>query len=129
MNTKTHSTPRPLPTDVAEAAFLDINDFVAAVRMSASWVHEEVRAGRAPAPVIRQSRCTRWLAADIKKYLKHRAEVAVADAGGHAFVLERAKKASAKGREAAAVAKSKATRKARIEARDVQGNRSVEAAA
>ena len=58
-------TARPLPADLADVALLDIKDVCAAVRMSPSWWHEEVRAGRAPQPLRYGPRCTRWTAASI----------------------------------------------------------------
>lgn len=57
---------RPLPPDVAAVAFLDINDVCAAVRMSASWIYDAIRAGRFPAPMRFGAKCSRWRAADIR---------------------------------------------------------------
>lgn len=65
--------PRPLPADVAAVCLLDISDVCAAVRMSASWVHDEVRARRFPQPLRYGPRCTRWRASDIRQYLIERA--------------------------------------------------------
>jgi prophage regulatory protein len=93
MTTKTdlHS----IPAALADVAFLDIKDVCAAVRMSTSWVHDEVRAGRFPAPMRFGPRCSRWRSADIRLYLIARAESPAVDANVAAMVAARAKKASA----------------------------------
>lgn len=64
---------RALPTLVEAVAFLDIHDVCSALRMSASWVHDEVRAGRFPRPMRFGPRCSRWLASDVRDYLVARA--------------------------------------------------------
>ena len=98
MTAKTDSKPaaRPLPADLAEVALLDINDVCVAVRMSPSWVHDEVRAHRFPQPLRHGPRCTRWTASSIRQYLIERAAQPQADAT--ALVTARAKKASAAAR-------------------------------
>ena len=100
-------TTRPLPGDLAELALLDIDDVCNAVCMSRSWWHDEVRAGRAPAPLHFGPRCSRWTAAVIRQYLIQRAAQPQAEAAE--LVKARATKASA-----AAQAKRKATRAAAI---------------
>lgn len=85
-------TGRTLPADLVEHALLDITVVRAAVCMSVSWIHDEVRHGRFPAPVVRQPRCTRWRASDIKAYLIERATQTSTDVA-HS-VTARAKKAS-----------------------------------
>ena len=75
--------------------------------MSRSWWHDEVRAGRAPAPLHFGPRCSRWTAAVIRQYLIQRAAQPQAEAAE--LVKARATKASA-----AAQAKRKATRAAAI---------------
>ena len=84
---------RPLPADLADVAFLDIGDVCAAVRMSASWVHDEVREGRFPPPLRYGPRCSRWKSADVRRYLIERAAQPQAEATE--LVTARAKKASA----------------------------------
>ena len=101
--------------ELAKLSLLDIRDVCAAVRMSGSWVHDEVKAGRFPQPLRFGPRCTRWTVASIRNYLIERAaqpqtEIAV-------FVAERAKKASIKARQPEAIARAKATRAARLMAR------------
>ena len=80
------------PGDLADFAFLDIADLCAAVRMSASWVHDEVRAGRLPQPLRFGPRCTRWRVADVRQYLINRAAEPQEEV--RLIVRARAKKAS-----------------------------------
>ena len=73
-NTRTKPTTRPtvrppLPDAHSDVALGDINDLRALTRMSASWIHDAVRDGRFPAPVIREPRCTRWKIADIRGWI------------------------------------------------------------
>jgi prophage regulatory protein len=85
---------RPTPSALADVAFLDIGDVCAAARMSASWVHEEVRAGRFPQPLRFGPRCTRWRSGDVRAWLVARAAAAEADTETTAAMLANAKKAS-----------------------------------
>ena len=87
----------PLPSANADVALTDINDVCALVRMSPSWWHDEVRAGRAPAPLRFGPRCTRWKLADVRAWLIERAAQPQAEAAE--LVKARAKKASAKAAE------------------------------
>ncbi len=100
MTAKTVHKPaaRPLPAELADVAFLDIGDVCAAVRMSASWVHDEVRERRFPQPMRFGARCTRWRSADIRTWLVERAAMAAADNRATELVTARAKKASAAAR-------------------------------
>lgn len=74
--------------------------------MSVSWWHEEVRTGRAPAPAVRQPRCTRWRLTDVRAYWIERAEKAAADTQACELLTAKAKKASdaAKAKRAAMAA-------------------------
>ena len=81
-------------TDLADVAFLDIRDVCAAARMSASWIHDEVRARRFPQPLRFGPRCSRWRSTDVRKWLLARAAAAEADAEPGALLAARAKKAS-----------------------------------
>lgn len=81
-----------MPADIAEVALLDINDVCAAVRMSKSWWHEEVRRGAAPQPLRFGPRCSRWRASAIRQYLVDRADQPQAQAA--TLGSERASKAS-----------------------------------
>jgi hypothetical protein len=109
---------RPLPADVADVALIAADTCAAIGEVSVSWWHEEVRAGRAPRPVIQQPRFTRYRRADVIRFWAERAAHAAADTAAGERMAARAKQASVKAREPAAVAKARATRKARIAARE-----------
>lgn len=85
---------RPTPAALADVALLDISDVCAAARMSASWIHEEVRAGRFPQPMRFGPRCSRWRSSDVRAWLVARAAAAEADIETSAAMSARAKKAS-----------------------------------
>lgn len=57
-----------LPAALADVALIDGKTCAAAGSMSESWWHAEVAAGRAPQPVIRAPRCTRWSCADVANF-------------------------------------------------------------
>lgn len=61
------SSPIVLP-DVSNVALVDAATSAAIGAMSVSWWHSQVAAGRAPQPVIRSTRCTRWRLADVKSF-------------------------------------------------------------
>lgn len=82
------------PSDLADVAFLDIRDVCALARMSASWIHDEVRARRFPQPLRFGPRCTRWRSSDVRRWLVDRAAAAQADTETGALLTARAKKAS-----------------------------------
>jgi hypothetical protein len=100
MTTKIDTKPaaRPLPADLAGVALIDATTCAAAGAMSVSWWHEEVRTGRAPAPVIRKPRCTRWRMLDVRAFWAKSAEQASSDADAVASVTARATRASAASR-------------------------------
>lgn len=98
MTAKTDPKPQHLPADLAAVALIDAPTCAAAGTMSVSWWHEEVRAGRAPAPAIQQPRCTRWRMADVRAYWAKRAEQTAADEQAATSVKARATKASAAAR-------------------------------
>lgn len=60
--------------------------------MSVSWWHAEVLAGRAPQPVMRGVRCTRWRVADVREFWRQR--VAAPVPAEAAPVTAQAKRAS-----------------------------------
>jgi len=80
----------PVPAALADVALVAAPTCAAAGDISISTWHELVRTGEAPAPVIRQPRCTRWRLADVRAWLIERAAQPVHD---HA-VIERATRAS-----------------------------------
>lgn len=90
----TEKQTRPLPPHLAEVALIDAHTSSAVGGMSVSWWHDEVRAGRAPAPVIRQPRCTRWRLADVRAYWERRALEAANDAAAAERLIARNKEAS-----------------------------------
>lgn len=102
-----------VPDALTDAALIDGPTCAAVGDASLSWWHEEVRAGRAPQPAIRRSRFTRWRLADVRAFWIELAERATIDSQ----VALRAKRASIKAREPAAIAKARATRKERAAAR------------
>lgn len=85
---------RAAPHALADVAFLDIADVCAAARMSASWIHDEVRAGRFPRPLRFGPRCSRWRSAEVRAWLVDRAAAAEADTETALAMSARAKKAS-----------------------------------
>ena len=108
----------PILPALAGVALIDAPTCAATGGMSVSWWHDEVRTGRAPKPVIQQPRCTRWRLADVRCFWAERAAQAAGDTEARERMAAKAKKASVKAREPAAVAKAQATRKARIAARE-----------
>lgn len=100
MTAKTDHQPsaHALPADLASVALIDAPKCAAAGDMSVSWWHAEVAAGRAPQPVIRRPRCTRWRAADVAAYWRAFAAGAQADTSAADAVKVRATKASAAAR-------------------------------
>jgi hypothetical protein len=107
MTTKTELP--QIPDALADAALIAGPTCAASGAVSLSWWLEEVRAGRAPQPAIRQSRFTRWRLSDVRRFWLELAERAPHDAQ----VTQRATRASIKARDPGAVAKAQATRKAR----------------
>ena len=89
-------TARLLPADLAAVALIDAPTCAAAGDMSISWWHGEVHAGRAPAPVFRKPRCTRWRLADVRAFWIDSATKTAADTQVAARVTAQATKASAK---------------------------------
>jgi prophage regulatory protein len=86
--------PRPIPSGLDDVALIDIGDVCAAVRMSISWVHEEVRQGRFPKPLRFGPRCSRWRLSDVRAWLLKRAQDAEVDDQTSVELIARAKKAS-----------------------------------
>lgn len=60
--------PPSVPTALEAVALVDAKVFAAVGDMSVSWLLEEVAAGRAPQPVIRRPRCTRWRLVDVRAF-------------------------------------------------------------
>lgn len=81
----------PLLEDVA---LIDGAAFAAAAGHSISTLHQKVRDGEAPAPVIRRPRFTRWRLADVRAYLQRCVEEGLQDEASGAALIATAKKAS-----------------------------------
>lgn len=88
----------PIPPALAGVALIDAPTCAAAGGMSVSWWHEEVRTGRAPAPAVRQPRCTRWRLPDVVAFWQEFASKGEADAQCAEQVTAKARKASAAAR-------------------------------
>jgi len=107
-----------LPQDLADVPLATADTSAAIGASSVSYWYEEVRAGRAPKPVIQQPRFTRWSLAAVLRFWQERVEQSAHNSEAGERMSAKAKKASVKAREPAAVAKAQATRKARIAARE-----------
>ncbi len=83
-----------VPANLADVALIEATTCAAAGAMSVSWWHEAVRLGRAPAPVIRQPRCTRWRLADVRAFWQAFAQQGNTDPQAGAAVTAQATKAS-----------------------------------
>ena len=106
----TANPPKP-PSALAEVSLIDAAACAGVGSMSISWWHEEVRAGRAPQPVIRKPRCTRWRVPDVRDFW---AEFARGGLDGTDRLMDVTKKASAAAslKRAAAVAIERAGKEA-----------------
>lgn len=93
-----------LPPAGENDALIDISGVQLLVCMSSSWVHAAVREGGFPAPVIRESRCTRWRIGDVRAWLIERAAQSASDVTAGVATRERATRASS-----AAMAKRRAS--------------------
>ena len=92
------SSPLPLPPDLAAVALVDAATAAGTGDMSLSWWHGEVAARRAPQPVIRLPRCTRWRLADVRDFWIERARQCENEPDAGARLTERASNASAAAR-------------------------------
>ena len=81
-----------LPTPLESVALIDAKTAAAVGCMSLSWWHAEVAAGRAPRPVIQQTRCTRWRLIDVRTFWAQLP--ATASVGKASQVAAQAKQAS-----------------------------------
>lgn len=59
---------------LADVALIDVAGITEAACISKSTWHDLVRRGEAPRPVLRAPRCTRWRVADVREWLRQRAE-------------------------------------------------------
>ena len=86
----------PIPEALADVALIDARTSASCGGMGLSWWRAEVRSGRAPAPVIREPRCTRWTLTSVRKFWKSRAEQTAKNPQAAERMKEQAAKASAK---------------------------------
>ena len=98
-----------LPSELEAVALIEAHTCAAAGSMSLGWWYGEVRAGRAPAPVMRGPRCTRWRLSDVREFWRQRAEQTAESAVAGALVQARAERASARARLVRAASKSAAS--------------------
>jgi predicted DNA-binding transcriptional regulator AlpA len=94
----------PTPEALADVALIDATTCASAGSMGVSWWHEEVKAGRAPQPVIRESRCTRWKLSQVRQFWQDRADRGSANTETAELLRARATKASHKARAIRAAA-------------------------
>jgi hypothetical protein len=78
---------QPLPVGLADVALIDAATAARVGGMSASWWSDEVRAGRAPQPAIREHRRTRWRLADVRRFWEARAADGIGSAKAKAVVV------------------------------------------
>ena len=97
MTAKTHLP--PIPSALADVALVAGPTCAAVGGVCLSTWHDEVREKRAPQPVIRAPRCTRWRLIDVRTYWAERAAQGV-DA-------QEAEKSAAKAKKASAAAQAK----------------------
>jgi predicted DNA-binding transcriptional regulator AlpA len=90
--------PTAIPPALEEVALVNASQIAAAAGQSLSWWYEEVSEGRAPKPVIRGPRCTRWRLSDIREWLIERAERG-SDPAKAERVMSKARTATAKALE------------------------------
>lgn len=101
------ATPQPsvhsLPAELVEVALVDAKTCASTGGMRLSWWHGEVAAGRAPQPVIRRPRCTRWRLSDVRAFWAALAENSRENTEATDRLLVAAKKASQAARAKRAV--------------------------
>ena len=96
-----------LPDHLAQVAMIDARTAAAVGGMSVSWWLAQVQSGHAPEPVIRSTRCTRWLSASVESYWRSRAENGPRD-------VERAGRLAAQSRKASDASVARAAARAKL---------------
>lgn len=95
-----------VPAALEDVALVTASTCAAIGEVSVSWWLDEVRAGRAPKPVIQQPRLTRWRQLDVRRFWADRAtQAAVGPKAGDRMSV-RAKQASLAARAKAQTIKS-----------------------
>lgn len=82
-----------VPGPLADVALVAAPTIAAAADISVSYWHELVRSKKAPQPVVRRHRFTRWTVASVHKWLEDRAREGTSEAASN--LIDRATKASA----------------------------------
>lgn len=107
-----------VPAALADVALVDGPTCAAAAGISLSTWHEAVRTQRAPSPVVRGHRCTRWRLADVRAWLQARAEGEPSTGASVIAVATRASAAAKVKRLAAKAASSASVQVAAAEPRE-----------
>lgn len=81
-----------MPPELAAVSLIDAKTCAAPGSMSLSWWYEQVASGKAPQPVIRAPRCTRWRVSDVVEFWRQFSELGSAAAATQ--LLAQAKRAS-----------------------------------
>jgi hypothetical protein len=92
--TKTPAAVGGIPASLTSFALVSGQTAAAVGERSLSWWKGEVRAGRAPAPIVRRKRFTRWRLVDVQDFWSN--FVAHADPSDAADVALQAARASAR---------------------------------
>lgn len=97
---KSRPTTRPpihaaLAEVFADVALVDGPTAASVGQIGVSQWLDEVREGRAPQPVFRAPRCTRWRLADVREYWRRRAEQGTELKAGQAVVAQATKASKA----------------------------------
>lgn len=100
------SSRRAVFPDLSEVALIDAQACAATGGMSVSWWHAQVADGKAPQPVVRRPRCTRWRLADVRSFWTAFTEQGEADAASARSQIARAKHASARALSVRALSRS-----------------------
>jgi hypothetical protein len=102
--TKTITKTVTVPDSLADVALADAYTCAAVGDMGITWWLDKVASGEAPAPVIRQPRCTRWRIADVKNFYAQLASQKLDKSPAMTAHAAKASKAARAKREAAKAA-------------------------
>lgn len=106
--------PAPIPAGLEEVALITGPAFAAVIGVCISELHDRVRRGVAPQPVIRSHRCTRWRLIDAKRYAIDLAARGIAEQQAPSSVIARATSASAKARAARVAKRTSGTQEGEV---------------
>lgn len=98
----------PLPPALAEVALVNAAEAAAVGSVSLTWWHSAVRAGIAPQPAMRTSRCVRWKMEDVRRFWLAQTEAPQSDVSQrkakHASAVHHARRRAAQAAQAAQAA-------------------------